>query len=137
MIPLQHQANAAMAAIDAAKTPMQKHQARQEGLAVKADLEREIGNEKALNAFKNAKPQNSGGMWNGVPRMIYMARADGSKPVAAVELPDGTKVLPIQGQIPVPENQVPAMTARGWKRFNDVINDQHTGMRDPARPNNV
>jgi len=135
MIPLQHRANAAMAAIDAAKTPLQKHEARQEGLAVKADLEKQIASDAALAAFKNAKPENSGGMWNGAPRFIHMVRADGSKPTAAVALPDGTKVMPIQGQVPVPENQVAAMTTRGWKRANDVINDKHTAMRDPAIPN--
>jgi hypothetical protein len=132
---LQHRANAAMVAIDAATTPLQKHTARQEGLAVKADLEKQLGDDKAMAAFKNAKPENSGGMWNGAPRFIFMVRTDGSKPAAAVELPDGTKVMPIQGQIPVPENQVAAMTARGWKRANDVINDKHISMRDPARPN--
>ena len=135
MIPLQHQARAAIAAIDAAKTPLQKHEARQQALNVRADLEKQLGDDKAVAAFKAAQPQNSGGMWKGVPRFIHMVRADGSKPTAAVAMPDGTKVVPIQGQIPVPENQVAAMTARGWKRANDVINDKHTAMRDPARPN--
>jgi len=132
---LQNRAAQAMAAIDAARTPMEKHAARQEGLAAHADLAKQVADDKAMAAFKNAKPENSGGMWNGAPRFIFMVRADGSKPTAAVELPDGNKVVPIQGQVPVPENQVAAMMARGWKRFNDVINDQHTSMRDPARPN--
>src|SRR5260370_4241660 len=105
---LQNRAAVAMAKIDSARTPHEKQIARQEGLAVKADLEREIGNEKALDAFKNARPQNSGGMWNGAPRFIFMFRADGSKPPAAVELSDVTKVMPSQGQITVHENQVAA-----------------------------
>ena len=42
MIPLQHRASAATAAIDAAKTPMQKRDARADGLAVHADLEKQI-----------------------------------------------------------------------------------------------
>jgi hypothetical protein len=135
MIPLQHQAAVAMAAIDDAKTPLQKHVARQDALNVRSDLEKQLGDDKAMAAFKAAQPQSSVGVWKGGPRVIFMTRADGSKPTAAVALPDGTKVVPIQGQIPVPENQVEAMTARGWKRFNDVLTDQHTGMRDPARPN--
>jgi hypothetical protein len=132
---LQPRAAHAMAKIDSARTPHEKHIAREEGMRVKRDLEKQIGDDAAIAAFKNARPQNSRGMWNGAPRFIFMVRADGSKPTAAVALPDGTKVMPIQGQVPVPESQVPAMTARGWKRFNDVINDQHSGMRDPARPN--
>lgn len=133
---LQNRAAQAMADIDNARTPVQKHAARAEGMAVKADLEKQIADDAAMAAFKNAKPENSGGMWNGAPRFIFMVREDGSKPTAAVELPDGTKVMPIQGQVPVPENQVAAMTARGgWKRANDVINDKHTSIRDPAIPN--
>lgn len=137
MIPLQHRAAAAMAAIDDAKTPFQKHAARQEGLSVKADLEKQIGDDRAMAAFKAAKPQNSSGVWSGAPRFIFMTRADGSKPTAAVSLPDGSKIIPIQGQIPVPENQVAAMTAQGWKRFNDVLNDKHTSQRDPTQLNHV
>ena len=56
---IQHRANAAMADIDAARTPAQKHAARQEGLAVKADLEKQLSDNQALAAFKAAQPHNS------------------------------------------------------------------------------
>ena len=69
---LQHRANAAMAAIDAARTPMEKHAARQAGFVVKADLEKQLGDDKAIAAFKAARPQSSVGVWKGVPRMIFM-----------------------------------------------------------------
>jgi hypothetical protein len=135
MNTLQHRANAAIAAIDTARTAAQKHAAATEGRAVHADLEKHVADASAMAAFKNAKPENSGGMWNGVPRVIHMVRADGKTQTAMVMLPDGTKVMPIQNQIAVPETMAAQMTSRGWKRSNDVINDLHTGMRDPAIPN--
>jgi hypothetical protein len=120
-----------MAAIDEARTPAQKHAARQEGIAVHAELQKQQNDGKAMAVFRKAQPQNSYGAWSGSPRVIFMVRADASKPTAAVELPDGTKVMPIQGQIPVPENQVAAMTARGWKRANSVTTE--VGEQFPER----
>ena len=55
---LQHRANAAMAKITSARTPHEKHLARQDGLAVKADLEKQLADDAALAAFSKANPQS-------------------------------------------------------------------------------
>jgi hypothetical protein len=139
LIPLQHQANAAMAAIDAAKTPAQKHAARQEGFAVKADLEKQLANDKAMAAFKVARPQNSAGMFNGTVRdaPLFLVGPGGKKITATVTLPDGSKAAPNpQGQIVVPARLLPAMIARGFVQANSVMTNlgaEHR--RDPAIPN--
>jgi len=136
-IILQQRANAAGAAIDAAKTPLQK-QARQQGLSVYAELAKHLSDEKALAAFKNAKPENSGGMWNGAPLVIYMTRADGKKITAPVTLSDGSIAAPNpQYQIAVPLNLVNAMLQRGYVRANDVLTDigEKFPIRDPVIPN--
>jgi hypothetical protein len=139
MIPLQHRAAAAAAAIDAAKTPLQKHEARQDGLAVVADLEKHIADDKAMAAFKAAQPQNSLGVWKGEPvadHPVFMVGPAGTKITAPVALPDGTKAVPNAGyQIVVPARFVSAMLLRGFIRANDVITNPNIGMRDPARPN--
>lgn len=130
-----------MADIDAARTPAQKHAARQEGLAVKADLEKQLSDNQALAAFKAAQPQNSLGVWKGEPvadHPIFMVGPAGTKITAPVALPDGTKAAPNpQYQIVVPARFVPAMLARGFIRANDVITPATIAMRDPARPNNT
>jgi hypothetical protein len=142
-IPLQHRANEAMAALDAAKTPMQKHDARQEGLAVKADLEKEIAAAAALAAFKAAQPQSSFGIWKGEPvadHPVFMVGPAGTKITAPVTLPDGSKATPNpQYQIVVPAHLVTAMLARGFIRANSVITPlgEKYPMGDPERPNNT
>ncbi len=60
---LQHRANAAIAAIETARTPLEKHVARQEGLTVKADLEKQLGDDQALATFKAAPAQSMIGVW--------------------------------------------------------------------------
>jgi hypothetical protein len=127
---LQHRANAAMAAIETARTPMQKRDARQEGFAVKADLERQLGDDKAIAAFKAAQPQNSFGVWKDGPvhdRPVFMTGPAGTKITAPIALPDGTKAAPNpQYQIVVPMRFVSAMIARGFVRANSVITELDT-----------
>lgn len=135
---LQHRANAAIASIDNARTPHEKAIAEREAFAVKADLEKQLGDDKALAVFKAGKPQSSAGVWSGSPRIIFMIRADGTKPAASVALPNGSSVVPIQGQIPVPENLVAAMISQGWKRSNDVITPlSTTAASNPTHLNTV
>ncbi len=133
---LQHRANEAMAKISSARTPQERHEARQDGFAIKADLEKYLADENALKAFKAARPQSAVGMYKGAPRFFFMVPAGGKTQTAAVTLPDGTKIIPIQNQIPVPENMV-TMVARGWVRMNSVLTDLTTALGDPARPNNT
>ena len=112
---------------------------RQEGFAIKADLEKFLGDDQALKAFRKAKPKSSFGIYgNGTGRVIFMVPSNNRTQTAAVELPDGTKVVPTQNQIPVPDNMVAAMVNRGWIRANSVITDLSgaLGMSDPARTNN-
>jgi hypothetical protein len=138
MIPLQHRASAAMADIDAAKTPMQKHQARQEGLTVKADLEKHIADDKAMAAFKAAVPQNSLGMYQDIVRdhPMFLVGPGGKKIIKPVALPNGEKAIPNpQGQIVVAAHLVPAMLAAGFVQANSVFTDPGNPLRDPARPN--
>jgi hypothetical protein len=141
MIPFQHRASAAMAAIDAAKTPLQKHVARQEGLAVKADLEKQIADENFKAAFKAAQPQSMIGVWKGEPvrdAPVFMTGPAETRITGPVKLPDGTMAAPNpQGQIVVPASMVPAMMGRGYFRANSVITALGEKFPDPARPNNV
>lgn len=117
---LQHRAAAAGAAIDTAHTPLQKHIARQEGLTVKAELEKQIGDDAALNAFRKAKPQSMVGVWKGEPvhdRPIFMTGPGGAKITAAVSLPDGSQTVPNpHGQIVVAARFVAALIALGFVR---------------------
>jgi hypothetical protein len=140
MTPLQHRADAAMAAIDDAKTPAQKRDARQAGLAVKADLEKHIADENFKAAFKAAPPQNSLGMWKDTVRdhPMFLIGPGGNKITTVITLPDGTKAAPNpQGQIVVPAQFVPAMIARGFVQANSVFTDPGNPLRNPARPNNT
>src|SRR5690349_6255564 len=117
MIPLQHQAAVAMAKIDSARTPQERHEARQEGLSVHADLKKQIGDDAALAAFKAAQPQNSFGMYKDIVRdaPLFMVGRGGTKITATVELPDGSKAMPNpQGQIVIEARFLPAMIARGF-----------------------
>jgi hypothetical protein len=137
---LQHRANAAMDKISSARTPAEKYEARAEAFAIKADLEKFLNDDQALKAFKAAKPKNSFGVYgNGTGRVIFMVPANGKTQTAAVTLPDGTKIVPVQNQIPVPDNMVGEMVNRGWIRANSVISDlaDALGMGNPARPNNT
>jgi hypothetical protein len=144
MIPLQHRTAAAVAAIDAAKTPAQKSDARRAGLAVHADLEKFLADENFKTAFKKAKPKNSIGMYKADPvedHPVFLIAPDGMKITGPVTLPDGTKALPNpQYQIVCPASMVPAMLARGYRRFNDdAFTDRSSGMgnADPTRTNNT
>lgn len=138
---LQHRANAAMAAIDAAKTPLQKHAARQEGFAVKAELEKHIGDEKVMAAMLAVQPQNSFGVYkdNTVrDAPVFMTGPAETRITRPVKLPDGTMAAPNpQGQIVVPASMVPAMMARGYFRANSVITalGEKFPMSDPPIPN--
>jgi hypothetical protein len=137
---LQHRAAQAMADIDAAKTPAQKFEARQAGIAVHADLEKHLSDNQAMAAFKNAQPQNSGGMYKDIVRdhPMFLVGPGGKKITTTVVLPDGSKAEPNpQGQIVVPAKLVPAMIARGYVQANSVITDPGNPLRDPARPNNT
>jgi hypothetical protein len=125
MSHLLHRAAAATAAIETARTPLQKHVAEQEGLAVRRDLEQQIASDAAVAAFKRAKPQNSAGIWKGEPvhdRPVFMTGPAGTRIVDPIKLPDGTSAAPNpQGQIVVPMKDVPAMVARGFIRANSVM----------------
>jgi hypothetical protein len=136
---LQHRANAAIAAIETARTPLEKHVARQEGLTVKADLEKQLGDDQALAAFKAAPAQSMIGVWKDTTvrdHPVFMTGSAGSKIAAPITLPDGTKAMwNPQYQIVVPAHLVPAMIARGFVRANSVMTDLNTAMRDPALPN--
>lgn len=137
---LKHRAAAAVAAIETARTPLEKHTARQEGLSVKAELEKTIGDDAALAALRKAQPQSMIGVWKGAEpvhdRPIFMVGPAGTKIVSAVTLPDGSKAEPNpQYQIVVPMPLVPAMIARGFVRANSVITPLDGTMPDPVRPN--
>ena len=127
---LQHRAQAAIADIESARTPLQKYLAQQEGLSVKADLEKLMSDDAALAVFKAARPQSAIGVWKGAPVQdcpVFMIGPAGTKIVAPIALPDGTKASPNpQGQIVVPMPMVPAMIARGFVRANEVITNLDT-----------
>ena len=124
---LHHRASDILANWENAKTPFEKSVIHRDMLSVKADLEKQINDGNALAALKASNPQSAVGSWTGSPRFIFMVRANGPQAVAAVTLPDGRKVIPIQGQIPVPETLVEQMTALGWKRANDVTTPKSEG----------
>jgi hypothetical protein len=136
---LQHRAYAAAAEITNARTPLQKHMARQEGLSVKGELEKQIADDAALAAFKSAQPQSSFGVWKGAlvhDRPVFMTGPAGTKITGPVALPAGTKAVPNpQGQIVVPMAMVPAMIARGFIRANSVITHPDGTRSDPVRDN--
>jgi hypothetical protein len=137
---LQHRANFALGKLASARTPLEKSNARAEAFAIKADLEKFLNDENALKAFKAAKPKSSFGVYgDGTGRVIFMVPSGNRTQTAAVELPDGTRIVPVQNQIPVPDNMVAAMTNRGWVRANSVITDLSgaLGMGNPVRPNNT
>jgi hypothetical protein len=133
---LMNRAAQATAAIESAKTPMQKHLAREEGLTVVRDLEKQLGDDAALAAFKAAQPQSSVGVWKGAPvadRPVFMVSQIGTRITAPIKLPDGTLASPNpQGQITVPMPLVAAMLARGFIRANSVIT--HLDTTVPAPP---
>ena len=94
---LQHRAHAAKVAIETARTPMEKHFARQEGLSVKADLEKQINDDAALAAFRSAQPQSAFGVWKGAlvhDRPVFMVGPAGTKITGPITLPDGSKAEP-------------------------------------------
>jgi hypothetical protein len=62
---LQNRANAAIAKIASATTPRALAEARREGLAVKAELEKHLRETQALALFKSSQPQRSFGKWKG------------------------------------------------------------------------
>lgn len=137
---LQHRAHEAVAKINEARTPLQRHLARHEGLSVKADLEKQIGDDAALAAFKSAQPQSAFGVWKGLvhDRPVFMTGPTGTKITGPITLPDGSKVEPNpQGQIVVPMPLVPAMIARGFVRANSVITHLDTAPPDPAHLQHV
>jgi hypothetical protein len=139
MIPLQHRAHAAVAAIDEARTPAQKHAARQEGLSVHADLQKQIGDDNAMAAFKSAKPQSMAGVYkDGTVRdhPVFMTGPAETRITGPVKLPDGSLAAPNpQGQIVVPASMVQAMMTRGYFRANSVITQLGEKLSDPPIPN--
>jgi len=141
MIPIQHRANAAMAAIDEARTPLQKHEARQEGLAVHAELEKHVADDAALAAFRKAQPKSMAGVYNDDTvrdHPVFMTGPAETRITGPVKLPDGSMAAPNpQGQIVVPASMVPAMMARGYFRANSVITElgEKFPMSDPPIPN--
>jgi hypothetical protein len=62
---LQHRANAAIAKMASATTPDAVTDARREGFAIKAELEKHLREDQALALFKSARPQQSFGKWKG------------------------------------------------------------------------
>src|SRR3979411_2452214 len=90
---LQHRADAAMAKLETARTPLEKYEARREGLSVKADCEKRLGDNRALALFKAAPAQSMVGVWKGEPvsdRPVFMTGPAGTKITAPIALPDGT-----------------------------------------------
>jgi hypothetical protein len=138
---LQHRAHAAKVAIATARTPMEKHMARQDGLAVKADLEKQIADDAAVALFKATPAQSMAGVWKGElvhDRPVFMVGPAGTKITGPIALPDGTRAAPNpQYQIVVPMKFVPAMIARGFVRANSVMTNLDTTTPDPARLNHV
>ena len=137
---LQHRAHEAVVKIETARTPLERHTARQEGLTVKADLEKQINCDAALAAFKSAQPQSMAGVWKGLvhDRPVFMTGPAGTRITGPITLPDGTKAEPNpQYQIVVPIPLVPAMIARGFVRANSVITHLDTTTSDPAHLQHV
>jgi len=136
---LQHRANEAMSKIASARTPQEHHDARQEGFAVKADMEKYLADDKATAIFKATKPQSMFGVWKSDPvgdKPVFMTGPTGTKITAPIALPDGTKAAPNPlGQITVPAAAVAAMIARGFVRANSHTTNLNTTMHDPVQAN--
>jgi hypothetical protein len=133
---LLNRAHAAKVAVESARTPMEKHFARQDGLSVKADLEKHIADNTALAVFKTAQPQSIAGAWSAPvhDRPVFMVGPNGSKITAPIALPDGTRAAPNpQGQIVVPMKFVDGLIARGFVRANSVITELDGTLPDPAQ----
>ena len=136
---LLHQAGAAVAAIKDAKTPYEAHHARADGFKALGELEQAVAGDAALAAFKNAKPQNSFGVYNkGTPvndHPVFLVAGDGMKIVSAITLPDGSTAIPnAAGQIAVAMRFAAALIAsRGFVRANSVTTDLNITAPDPAR----
>ena len=134
---LLHQAGAAVAAINDAKTPYEKHHARADGFKALGELERAVTSDAALAVFKKTTPQSAYGVWKGDPvrdRPVFMTGPTGMKIVSEITLPDGSKATAnAAGQIAVQIKHVPAMTARGFLRANAVMTEITTTAPDPAR----
>jgi hypothetical protein len=130
-----------MAAIDDARTPAQKRDARADGLAVHGELQKHLSDNQALAAFKAAQPKSMAGVYkdNTVrDAPVFMTAAAEARITRPVKLPDGTLATPNpQGQIVVPASMVPAMMARGYFRANSVITElgEKFPMSDPPIPN--
>jgi hypothetical protein len=135
---LINRAAQATAQIENARTPLEKHTAREAGMGVKLDLEQHIAGEHALDAFRKAHPKSMAGVYSGpvADHPVFMVGPAGTKITAPVALPDGTKAVPNpQYQIVVPARFVPAMMTRGFVRANSVFTDPGNPLRDPARSN--
>lgn len=135
---LKHRADSAVAQIESARTPLEKYTARQEGLAVLADHERQISEDAALELFKAARPQSVHGVWEGSEvrdRPVFLIGPMGTRIVSPVVLPDGSKATPNPSyQIAVPMTMVPAMLARGFTRANSVTVKLDAASPNPANP---
>jgi hypothetical protein len=135
---LQNRAHAAKVSIETARTPMEKHNARADGLRVRDDLQKQIADDTALAIFKTAQPQSIAGAWSAPvhDRPVFMIGPGGSKITDPIALPDGTRAAPNpQGQIVVPMPMVAAMIVRGFIRANSVITHPDATRSDPPRPN--
>jgi len=121
---LQHRANVAVANIETARTPLEKHAARREGLAVRLKLEKQIGDDGALAVFKATRPQSAFSMWKArSPRAAGVHDRTCRHQDCRTDCPSGrhqSRTKPA-GQIVVPMPMVAAMTARGFVRANSVI----------------
>jgi hypothetical protein len=133
-----------MEKLTSARTSLEKSEARAEAVAIKQDLEKWLGDDRALAAFRKAKPKNSAGVYKGDPVVdhpVFMVGPAGTKITAPIALPDGSKAVPNpQYQITVPARFVPQMIVRGFIRVNDAaITDLSgaLGISDPARTNNT
>jgi hypothetical protein len=64
---LEHRTAAAIAAIESAENPLRKQLAQQEGLALHAELTKQLSDDNAVAAIKaaHAKPRSSHGMFKG------------------------------------------------------------------------
>jgi hypothetical protein len=141
---LQHRANFALGKLASARTPAEKHEARAEAFEIKADLEKFLADDQALKALKAARPKSAVGMYKSDPvadHPVFMIGPLGTKITSPVKLPDGSMAAPNpQYQIVVPARFVPAMLARGFRRFNDdAFTSRADGMgnADPTRTNNA
>jgi hypothetical protein len=132
---LMNRAAVACAAIESAKTPMQKRLAEQEGLSVKQALEKQLADDAALAAFSKAKPQSMAGVWTAPinDHPVFMVAQPGTKITGPITLPDGSLAAPNpQYQIAVPLRFLDEMLRRGFIRANSVMTNLDTAM--PAPP---